>query len=101
MGCPCFLLCNICFLSQSDADFDTFLEAVFFVVTAEVADRVDNLIHFPEGFSVHGCVEVIEILPDDLIIESIELCVDIEQHLQQGFRIAILVVRRVGFHIGF
>ena len=101
MGCPCFLLCNICFLGQSDADFDAFLEAGFFVVTAEGTDRVDDLVHFPEGFAVHGYVEIIEVLPDDLVIESIELRVDIEQHLQQGFRVAILVVRRVGFHIGF
>ena len=50
---PYFLLCDICFLGQSDADFDTFLKAGFFVVTAESTDRVDNLIHFPEGFAVH------------------------------------------------
>ena len=52
---------------------DTFLETGFFVVTAEGTDRVDDLIHFPEGFAVHGCVEIIEVLPDDLIVESVEL----------------------------
>jgi len=37
-------LCDIGFLGQSDADFDAFLEAGFFVVTAEGADRVDDLV---------------------------------------------------------
>ena len=81
-------------MRQSDADFDTFLEAGFFVVTAEGTDRVDDLIHFPEGLAVHGCVEVVEVLPDDLVIESVELRIDIEQHLQQGFRVNLLVVGR-------
>ena len=67
------MLCDIGLLCEPDADFDTFLETGFFVVTAEGTDRVDNLIHFPEGFAVHGCVEVIEVLSDDLVIESVEL----------------------------
>jgi len=66
-------LCDIGFLGQSDADFDAFLEAGFFVVTAEGADRVDDLVHFPEGLAIHGCIEVIEVLPDDLVIKSVEL----------------------------
>ena len=71
-------LCDICFLRQSDADFDTFLEAGFFVVAAEGTDWVNDLVHLPEGLAVHGCVEVIEVLPDDLVIESVKLRVDIE-----------------------
>ena len=40
---------EIYFLGQSGADFDTFLEAGFFVVTAEGADRIDDLVHLPKG----------------------------------------------------
>ena len=58
---------------QSDTNLDTFLEACLFMVTAENTDREDDLIHFSESFAVHGCIEVIEILADDLVIESVEL----------------------------
>ena len=71
MGCPSLLLCDICFLGQSDANFDTFLEAGFFVVAAEGTDRVDDLVHFTEDLAVHGCVEGIEVLTDDLVIEPL------------------------------
>ena len=40
---------EIYFLGQSGADFDTFLEAGFFVVTAEGTDRVDDLVHFTKA----------------------------------------------------
>ena len=43
------------------------------MVTAEGTDRVNDLVHFTEGLTVHGCIEIVEILADDLIIESVEL----------------------------
>ena len=95
------MLCDIYFLCQSDTDLNTFLKSSLFMVPAECTDWVDDLVHFPEILAVHGCVEIIEILPDDLFVESVELCIDIEQHFQQGFRIAVLVIRRVRLHIGF
>jgi len=45
-----------------DANLDALLDAGFFVVTAEGTDWVDDLIHFPEGLAVYGCVKVIEVI---------------------------------------
>ena len=76
------MLYNICFLGQSDADFDTFLKPCLFMVPAEGAYRIDNLIYFLGGFAVHGCVKIMEVLSDGLTIEAVEIHICIEQQLQ-------------------
>ena len=52
------------------------------MITAKGADRVKNLVHFVEGFAVHGSVESIEVFANCIVVEADELGIDIEQDLQ-------------------
>ncbi len=64
------------------------------MVAAEGTDGVEDLVHFPEGFTVHGGVEVVEVLADGLVVEAGDLCVGVEQQLQNG--LGVLWRRRLG-----
>lgn len=66
------------------------------MVTAEGTDRVDDLLHFTEGHAVHGYIEVIEVLTDNLVIKSVEFRIDIEQHFQKRFRISLRFLLLIG-----
>ena len=55
------------FLCQPDADLHTVDEAGAFVVTAEGADRIHDLIHLTQRHAVHQLVQPVEILLDLVI----------------------------------
>ena len=50
------------------------------MVTAQLADRIDDLIHLPQGHSVHLLVKLIEIRLYLLIIVGIVLVVAFVEH---------------------
>ena len=52
------------------------------MITAKGTDRVKNLVHFVEGFAVHGGVEDVEVFANRIVVEAVELGIDIEQDLQ-------------------
>ena len=70
------------FLCQPDADLYTVDEAVAFVVTAEGADRIYDLIHLPERHAVHQLIQLMEILLDFVIIHQIDFVVGFIEHTQ-------------------
>ena len=62
-------------LCQPDADLHTVDEAGAFVVTAEGADWIHDLIHLPERHAVHQLVQLVEILLDFVVIHQIDFVV--------------------------
>ena len=50
-------------------------EAGAFVVTAEGADWIHDLIHLPERHAVHQLVQLVEILLDFVVIHQIDFVV--------------------------
>ena len=49
----------------------------FFVIPAELADRIDNLIHLPQFHAVHQPVKLSEIFFDLNIIQAVTLTVSL------------------------
>ena len=54
------------FLRQPDANLHTVDEAVAFVVAAESADWIYDLIHLPERHAIHQLIQFMEILLGEL-----------------------------------
>ena len=63
------------FLCQPDADLHAVDEAGAFMVTAEGADWIHDLIHLPERHAVHQLVQLVEILLDFVVIHQIDFVV--------------------------
>ena len=71
-------------LCQPDADLHTVDEAGAFVVTAEGADRIDDLIHLPERHAVHQLIQLMEIPLDFVIVHQIDFVVSFVKHGEDG-----------------
>ena len=72
------------FLCQSDTDLYTVDKAGAFVVTAEGADWIDNLIHLPERHAIHQLIQFMEILLDLVIIHQVDFIVGFVEHSEDG-----------------
>ena len=51
-----------------NTNLDTFNEASLFVIPAELADQIYDLIHIPDGHSVHLPVKFVEIRFDFIVV---------------------------------
>ena len=51
-----------------NTNLDTFNEASLFVIPAELTNRIDNLVHIPDGHSVHLPVKFVEIRFDFIVV---------------------------------
>ena len=51
-----------------NTNLDTFNESSLFVIPAELTNRIDNLVHIPDGHSVHLPVKFIEIRFDFIVV---------------------------------
>ena len=67
------------------------------MIPAEFANRVDDLIHLPQGHAVHLPVEFVEVFFDLLVMVRVILVVTLVEHDQD--RLTIAVVRRVLFYV--
>ena len=72
------------FLCQSDTDLHAVDEAGAFVVTAEGADWIHDLIHLPERHAIHQLVQLMEVLLDLAIIHQVDFVVGFVEHIQNG-----------------
>ena len=83
MGTGLGALCSEAFFDcQLDADFDACNKTSSLMITAESADRIENLVHHLDSLSVHHPVEII---------------VAIVEHRQEGF--CILCLPALFFHL--
>ena len=73
-------------LCQPDADLNAVNETRAFVVAAEGADWIYDLIHLPERHTVHQFVQLMEILLDLFIIHQLDFIVGFVEHIQNGLR---------------
>ena len=69
------------------------------MICTQLTDRVDDLIHLPEGHAVHLPVEFVEVFFDLLIIVRVVLVVALVEQGQN--RLAIAVVGWVLLDVGF
>ena len=69
------------------------------MISAQFADRVDDLIHLPQGYPVHLLVEFVEVSFNLLVVIGIVFVVAFIEHSQN--RLSIPEIRRVLFDIGF
>ena len=74
------LLLFLEFLCQPYPDLHAVDEAGAFVVAAESADWIHDLIHLPERHAVHEFIQLVEILLDLVIVHQ----VDFRQLLSRG-----------------
>ena len=72
------------FLCQPYPNLHTVDEAGAFVVTAEGADRIYDLIHLPQRHAVHQLVQLVEILLDLVIVHQIDFIIGFVEHIQNG-----------------
>jgi hypothetical protein len=99
--------CSWCYLLyQKNSDADSIDETRTLVIPAEFADWIDDLIHFPQGHSVHLLVEFIEVCLDLFVVIRIDFAVAFVEHGQDGVGIAEVEwmgfdVRFYGFQISF
>lgn len=80
-----FLL--IQFVLQTDTNFNTFYKAFLFMIPAQLINRIDDLIHLPQGHPIHLLVEFVEACPNLLIVIWVVLIVTLVEH---GEAMAIL-----------
>ena len=69
------------------------------MIMAEFTDWIDNLIHLPQGHSVHLLVELVEVRLYLLIVIGIIFVIAFVEHGQDGLSIA--KVRGMHLNIGF
>ena len=74
----------ISFFCQPHPDLHAVDKAGAFVVTAEGADWIHDLIHLPERHAVHQLVQLVEILLDLVIIHQVDFVVGFVEHIQNG-----------------
>ena len=60
------------------------------MVVAEGADWIHDLIHLPERHAIHQLIQLVEILPDLVIIHQIDFVVGFVEHIQNGLGRLIL-----------
>ena len=89
------------FRLQSNTNFDSLYKPCPLMVTAEFAHRVDNLIHLPQGHTVHLPIELVETVTNLLGIALVGFCVGAVELIQHRPAIRIAGVKRMGQHIGF
>jgi len=83
MSCP-FSLPHINFLRELHTDFNTLEKTILFVILAKLADDVDDIIDFAHCFAGQNSVEIAEILPYFIIIDTTVFDVDEIQNFKQG-----------------
>lgn len=83
-------------LLQADTDFDAFGEAGFFVLPAEGADDVDDLVLVPQAQLLDPGVQVFKAVLDGRVVEAAPFVVVGVEHIQDGVGIAVAEVRRIG-----
>ena len=69
------------------------------MIPAKLADRIDDLIHPPQRYSVHLLVEFVEVRTDLLVVVGIVFIVALIEHDQDGLSIA--KVWWMGFNVRF
>ena len=82
-----------------NANLDTLNKTSLFMIPAELTDRIDDVIHLPQGHPVHLLVKLIEVCLYLLIIIWIVLVVAFVEHSQN--RLPIAKVRWMGFNVRF
>ena len=60
------------------------------MIPAEGTDWVDDLVHLPDGFSVHHLVELVEVRLNGFVIQTIGILVSFVEHRQESFLISQL-----------
>ena len=69
------------------------------MVTAELADRVDDPVHLPKRHAVHQFIEFVKVSPDGIVIQTIQFAVGFIQECQDG--VTVPKVWWVGLDSGF
>ena len=59
------------------------------MISAELADWVEDLIHLPQGHSVHLSIEFIEVCFDLFVVVGVILVVAFVEHGQHGIAISV------------
>ena len=77
-------------LCQTYPDLHAVDAAGAFVVTAEGADWIHDLIHLPEWHAIHQLVQLMEVLLDLVIVHQIDFVVGFVEHIQNGLGRLIL-----------
>ena len=72
------------FFCQTYPDLHAVDEAVAFMVTAEGADWIHDLIHLPKRHAVHQLVQFVETLLDLVIVHQIDFVVGFVEHIHNG-----------------
>lgn len=72
------------FFCQPHSDLHAVDEAGAFMVTAEGADWIHDLIHLPEWHAIHQLVQFMEVLLDLVIVHQIDFVVGFVEHIQNG-----------------
>ena len=94
-----FYLGNVESLCQTHSNLNAFNEARLFVLSAEGANCIDDLIDLVQWLPVHEPVELLEVGFDGCVIEAAGFVIGIEQHLQDSLRIVGIVA--AGWPDGF
>ena len=61
-------LLTLQFCRKPYTNLDSLNKTSLFIIPAELADRVNNVIHLPQGHSVHLLVKLIEVRADLLVV---------------------------------
>ena len=69
------------------------------MIPAEGADRIDNPVHFPQGYPVQQAVQFTKIRFDLVIVYAIRIAVSLVE--QRQYRSTISQIQLAGCHIGF
>ena len=62
-------------ITQRDTDTYAFDESRLLMIPAEGTDRIDDLIHTPQGNAVHGLVQRMEVVFDFVIVQGVGFAV--------------------------
>jgi len=58
------------------------------MITAEGADGIDHLVHFPQWHAIHLLVQRIEVCFDLVVVIRVPFIMTVVQHFQDGVRFA-------------
>ena len=83
MSCP-YSLPQINLLRQFHTNLNALEKTILFVIPAEIADDVDDVIDFAHCFAGQSGVEITEIMPYFIAVDTAVFNVDEIQNLEQG-----------------
>ena len=87
------------FVFQKDTYLDTLHKTSFLMVTAQLADRIDDLVHLPERHPIHQLIQFVEVRFYRPVIHRIDFAVSFIQKRQDG--ITVPEIWWIRFDIGF